>query len=120
MNQTRTFLLFALLAEIGLIGMSLFIALLCCWTADAWQLGRSSTSPLWARQQGLLFLAMMGSYLTNAMFHDLSIIPMVNMVLFFLAGLTSGLSYHAKARAVVAPALSTARVAAGAAGYASA
>ena len=110
----------ALLAEIGLIGMSLFIALLCCWTADAWQLWRSSTSPLWARQQGLLFLAMMGSYLTNAMFHDLSIIPMVNMVLFFLAGLTSGLSYHAKAHAVAEPLRSAASVAPSVAGYASA
>ena len=28
----------------------------------------------------------MGVYLTNAMFHDVSIIPMVNMVLFFLGG----------------------------------
>ena len=33
-----------------------------------------------------MFLGFMGVYLTNAMFHDVSIIPMVNMVLFFLGG----------------------------------
>lgn len=93
----------AMLAEIGLVGMALFIAMLCCWTKDAWRLWRSPSSPLWARQQGLLFMAMIGSYLANAMFHDLSIIPMVNMALFFLAGLTSGLARQLKAAPVTSP-----------------
>jgi len=30
-------------------------------------------------------------YLPNGVFHDVSIIPMVNMGLFFLAGVTAGL-----------------------------
>jgi hypothetical protein len=38
------------------------------------------------------------------MFHDLSIIPMVNMALFFLAGLTSGLASQLKAAPVSSPA----------------
>ncbi len=108
----------AQLADIGLIGMSLFVALLALWIKDAWRLWRSPESPLWARQQGLLFLAMIGSYLPNAMFHDLSIIPMVNMVLFFLAGVTSGLSWHAKTVAV--PARPAPQRAPSAAAYASA
>jgi len=93
----------ALLAETGLVGMALFIALLCCWTKDAWRLWRSPSSPHWARQQGLLFMALIGSYLTNAMFHDLSIIPMVNMALFFLAGLTSGLASQERAEPASSP-----------------
>ena len=33
----------------------------------------------------------MGNYLAGAMFHDVAVIPMVNMFLFFLAGVTAGL-----------------------------
>ena len=75
-----------LLTETGLVGMGLFTLLIGYWLRDAWRLWRSA-GPLWSRQIGLLFLATFGSYLSNAMFQDLAIIPMVNMVLFFLAGL---------------------------------
>ena len=82
----------ALLTEVGLAGMCMFIALLTAWLFDAWKLWGLASAPLWARQQALLFLATIGAYLPNAMFHDMSIIPMVNMAIFFLAGLSSGLS----------------------------
>ena len=49
-------------------------------------------APLWVRQQGLLFLALMAAYLTNAMFHDVSRMPAVNMLLYFVAGVTAGLA----------------------------
>ncbi|HVA48072.1 MAG TPA: O-antigen ligase family protein [Pirellulales bacterium] len=75
-----------LLTETGLTGTVLFMMLLGYWLREAWLLWRSS-APLWARQHGLLFLASMASYFANAMFQDLAIIPMVNMMLFFLAGL---------------------------------
>jgi O-antigen ligase len=82
---------FSLLTETGLVGMGLFVVLLLLWTRDAWRLWRCSTAPFWARQQGLLLLALLGNYLANGLFHDVSLIAMVNMVLFFLAGLTRGL-----------------------------
>ena len=41
---------------------------------------------------GLVFLAFMTAYLANGMFHDLSIVPMVNMFLFFLGGAIVGLA----------------------------
>lgn len=82
---------FSLLTEMGLVGMGLFVALLFFWTRDAWRLWRCLTVPLWVRQQGLLMLALLGNYLANGLFHDVSLIPMVNMVLFFLAGVTRGL-----------------------------
>ncbi|MBN2292670.1 MAG: O-antigen ligase family protein [Pirellulales bacterium] len=78
-----------LLAETGLTGMSLFILLLVLWSRDAWRLWRSPYAPLWARQQGLLFLTMMGPYISNATFHDVSLMPMANALLFFVAGLTA-------------------------------
>jgi len=82
----------SLLSETGLAGMGSFVALLGVWGFHAWQLWRLPTAPAWARRQGLLFLAMLGCYLPNGMFHEVSLIAMLNMLLFFLAGLTEGLS----------------------------
>ncbi len=82
----------SLLAETGLAGMGSFVAMLGVWGFHAWQLWRTPTAPSWARQQGLLFLALLGCYLPNGMFHEVSLIVMVNMLLFFMAGLTEGLS----------------------------
>jgi O-antigen ligase len=81
--------LLAMLTETGLMGMALFLAVFVLWSADAWRLWHSD-SPLWARQAGLLFLAGLGAYLPNAMVHDASVIPMVNMLMFFLAGMSEG------------------------------
>lgn len=77
-----------LLTETGLVGLAPWILVLAFWGYDAWRLWRSD-SPLWARQQGLLLLAVLASYVVNAMFHDVSLIPMFHMLLFFVAGLTA-------------------------------
>jgi len=82
----------ALLTETGLVGMGLFVAVLGFWIADASRLWQCGTAGEGARGQGLFFLAMMGYYLANAMFQDLSLMPQANMLLFFLAGLTEGAS----------------------------
>ena len=81
----------ALLTETGLLGMGLFALLLALWTRDAWRLWRDDGSPPWKRKQALFFMAMLGSYLVNGMFHDISLMPMGNMLLFFMAGVTAGL-----------------------------
>ena len=80
-----------LMAETGFVGMGLFVLLLVLWSRDAWQLWHAANAPLWARQQALLFLAMLGPYLSNASFHDVSLMQMANTLLFFVAGLTAGL-----------------------------
>jgi len=82
---------FSLLTETGLVGLSLFAALLFYWTRDAWRWWRGAGAPLWARQQGLLLLVALGAYLINGMFHDVSVVPMAHMTLFFLAGVTAAL-----------------------------
>ena len=45
-----------------------------------------------ARQMGLLLLDVIGAYLPNAMFQDTNIIDGVNLLLFFVAGIASGLA----------------------------
>lgn len=87
----------ALLAETGLVGLGLFVALLALWSRDAWRLWRRGSLPLAYRQQGLLLLAAVGVYVVNGMFHDVSCIPMANMMVFFLAGVTEALRPRATA-----------------------
>lgn len=82
----------ALLTETGLVGVGLFVAVLAWWIVDAWQLWCTASAPPWVRQLGLLFLATVGAYLPNGMFHDVSIVAMVNMLLFFLGGTVVGLA----------------------------
>jgi O-antigen ligase len=93
LRQGRDFIqhniVLSLLTETGLVGVSLFLALLIYWTRDAWRLANDSTRPLWMRQLGLWCLAALGIYLTNGMFHEVSQIAMSNMILFFVAGLAS-------------------------------
>ncbi|MEX0676392.1 MAG: O-antigen ligase family protein [Pirellulales bacterium] len=86
--QDNVFL--SLLTETGVLGTSLFVALLACWTLTAWRLRRAATAPVWARQMGLVFLTFMTAYLTIGMVCDLSKVPMVNMFLFFLGGAIMG------------------------------
>ena len=81
----------ALLAETGLIGAALVILIQLSWTRTAWQLWTSKRAPLWMRQQGLLFFVVAASYLMNGLFQDVVIMSMIQMYLFFMAGLTVNL-----------------------------
>ncbi len=91
----------ALLTETGLLGLGLFLAFFAWWTVDAWHLWHTAAAPPWIRQMGLLFLASVGVYVPNAMFHDVSIVAMVHMLLFYIGGTVVGLSL---AHGAVAPA----------------
>jgi O-antigen ligase len=84
--------LLALLAETGLVGMSLFSAAVCFWLREAWRLWHADGAPAGFRQLGLLFMAFVGVWFPNAMFQDVLIIPMINMLLLYLAGLTLNVS----------------------------
>ena len=83
-------LLLAIVTETGIFGLALFLGLLVLWSRDAWRLWRAAALPLWARQHGLLFLAGLGAYLINGMFHHVAMVPMANVLLFFLAGFVAG------------------------------
>ena len=89
-------LLLGIATETGLVGLGLFLLLLVLWGRDAWLLWRSVESPLWVRQQGLLFLAVLSAYMVNGMFHQIALVPMSNIVLFFVAGMNA--AAHARVR----------------------
>ncbi len=81
----------SLLTETGLIGVTLFTIAFAQWIRAGWQLWRTRTAPLTFRQIGMAQVALSVAFFANAMFHELAIIPMVNMTVYCLAGLTTGL-----------------------------
>ncbi|QDS87049.1 O-Antigen ligase [Rosistilla ulvae] len=80
--------LLSYLVDTGLIGAGLWIIMAIGWGMKAWQISRSSSACPEAQNIGLLMIATLSSYLLNGMFQDVSIIPMLNMYLFYFAGLT--------------------------------
>lgn len=90
-NYVQHNVFLALLAETGIVGMSLFLLLLITLARTSWRLCRASGAGLASRQLGLFMLLMLGTYVTMGMFQDLALIPMVHMLVFFLAGLTRNL-----------------------------
>ncbi len=96
--QHNSFL--ALLVDTGLVGMGLFTTTLLLWMRMAWRLWRNRDVPPAAREFGLLFLAFVGVWFPNAVFQDVLMIPMVNMLMIFLAALVVNLAAVASATAI--------------------
>lgn len=94
--------LLALLTETGLVGAGLWTAVLAAWAWQAFTLWRADGLPVWEQQLGLLLLATLAIYLPNAMFHDVSLVPMVNPFLFFLGGTVVGLALKERAAGATA------------------
>ena len=86
-HQHNVFL--SILTEMGLVGLALFGWLLFRWIQTGVTLWRSSgTSEL--GRLGILHLSLLSAYVVNGMFHDVSIMPMIQNTLFFFGGLTVG------------------------------
>lgn len=83
------------LTELGLIGLTLLLLLLINLLAMAMSIWRNRRRYLVARQFGLLMVVGLIAHTVNGMFHDVSITPMSNILLYFFAGLTTNL-YTAK------------------------
>ena len=86
----------AILAQTGLLGFGTYMIMLGYWARNAWQLWSCRQAPLWTRQHGLLLMALLAAYSFNGMFHDVGIISMVHMLLFFLSGVSQGLMPHSR------------------------
>ena len=95
--------LLAMLVDTGLVGAGLLLLVFGCWTHDAWKLWTSRGAPLVVRQHGLIVLMMLAAYAVNGMFHDVSIMAMIHMLLFFLAGISSGLLAECREAAASSP-----------------
>lgn len=92
LDQARPYMqhnvLLSMLVDGGLVGLVAFLAVLSYWASRGWQLARHPHASPEARALGLLMLVTLVAYLCNGMFQDVSVIPMVHMFLFFIAGLT--------------------------------
>ncbi|TWU26208.1 O-Antigen ligase [Novipirellula galeiformis] len=77
----------AILVDSGLIGLSMLIGVLVIVSSMAWNLARNQGHSVAIRNGGLIWLGTFAAYFCNGMFQDVTIIPMVNMYLFFAAGI---------------------------------
>ena len=81
----------AYVTEVGLVGLTVLLY----WLTEAgllcWRLWTDRGTDLWSRQFGLLGLALLTSYAVNGMFHDVSIVPMEHVLLFFVLGIVRSL-----------------------------
>jgi O-antigen ligase len=89
LDHHNTFL--SILTETGIVGLTLFVALLVAWARTAWQLIAVKRSSSWVRNLGLLTLAVLIAYVVNALFHDLTLSPSEQWILCLVAGMAVGL-----------------------------
>ena len=94
----------SLLTETGLIGLGLFLAILACWIRFGWRLTRDGNPP-WVRAHGVLLLGALAMYCTQMLFHDVSYTAVDNSLIFFLAGIASGLSQRIPSVGLAPPCL---------------
>lgn len=82
----------AYVTETGVLGFGALVIMLTLFLRAAWTTWRDLRLSFWQRQFGLLLIAMLTNHCINGMFHDVSIIPMENMLLFFLVALVNNIS----------------------------
>jgi O-antigen ligase len=95
----------AILVDTGLIGILLFVAFLASLFGIAWRTASDPFAPQESRSVGILFLSTITMYIVNGMFHNLMVIPMVHMFLFFMAGVA--VTVYQRGLIIVAPNEST-------------
>ncbi len=88
----NTFL--SLWVELGVFGITLYVALMFGWMRQSWQFWSNRRMPDWMRGQALILLLYIPFYVVQMLFHDVSYSPMENGLMFLLAGLTMGLCFR--------------------------
>ena len=73
------------------MGLAAFCAVLVAWARQAWSLATRVDGAGLDARAGVLMLAVMVNYLCSAMFHDLTLLPAQEMMLFLFAGVTVNL-----------------------------
>lgn len=77
----------SILVDTGLVGIVALISLLVSLAGIGWKLARARDGASESRSLGMMLLAVLLVYVCNGMFHDVLVIPMVHMYLFFVGGL---------------------------------
>jgi N-acetylglucosaminyldiphosphoundecaprenol N-acetyl-beta-D-mannosaminyltransferase len=83
--------LLSVLTETGLVGISVFVGVIIVWIRGGWRLATSSASS-WTMAQGVLMLALVTNYLCSAVFHDVTLLPSQELLLFAFAAITVNLN----------------------------
>lgn len=86
----------SLMAETGLVGLGLYVAVLVGWLNRAKCLWMDQQLPISLRRYGVLFGAFFASWLVNGLFHDTSLMMNANLLAFLLAGLSQGIYARSK------------------------
>lgn len=95
LTSTRTLMqhniFLAYLTETGLLGLMSLLLVLGMMARASLVVWFNQELPFWPRQFGLLLVTILSCDMINGMFHDVSIIPMSNMLIFFLAGIANNI-----------------------------
>lgn len=83
---------FALATETGLAGLVTFVLMLGYWLWDCWRLLRTNVVPSIVRSQALLTSMILIAFVINGLAHEVTLISMCNMLLFFMSALSTGLA----------------------------
>ena len=83
--------LLSIITETGMVGFAVFAAVLIAWCRQAWLLARNADGIGWTRAHGVLMLGIITNYLCSAVFHDLTLVPTQEGLLFLFAALTINL-----------------------------
>ena len=79
----------AMLAELGIVGLAALLFMLAMFARVAILTWNDPTIPFWRQRFGMLLLVFLSNHCVNGMFHEVSIIPMENMLMFFLAAIAN-------------------------------
>jgi O-antigen ligase len=82
--------LLSILTETGLVGIAAFMAVLIAWVRAAWVLATRAEQQ-WYRAHGVLMVAILVNYLSSALFHDLTLLPSQELLVFLMAVFTVNL-----------------------------
>jgi N-acetylglucosaminyldiphosphoundecaprenol N-acetyl-beta-D-mannosaminyltransferase len=82
--------LLSVLTETGIVGLAAFIGVFVAWIRCGWRLATGDASS-WTRAQGILLLALLANYFSSAVFHDLTLLPSQELLLFVFAAVTVNL-----------------------------
>lgn len=81
----------ACLTELGIVGLGAMLIMLAMFARTAILTWTDPTIPFWRQQFGMLLLVFLSCHCVNGMFHEVSIIPMENMLMFFLAAIANNI-----------------------------
>ena len=98
----------AYVTETGFLGLSVLLLMLTLFLRAAWAIWQDIRLSFWKRQFGLLLIAMLANHCLNGLFHDVSIIPMENMLMFFLAAIVNNI-YSTRPESAHAPVVQAVR-----------